>query len=171
MAQGSSNSGNKNLGRFVTFVLLLVFWIVFSGKFDAFHLPLGILSCLIVALVSHDLLFQNVGTDNKLRIAGRFLLYLPWLIYQVILANLHVARLVISPRGMRPQIVSVKTKLKSDIALVTFANSITLTPGTITMDIIDGEFFVHAISQKVADDLLSGDMENRVARVFFEDDK
>ena len=88
----------------------------------------------------------------------------------MILANLHVAKLVLAPSGIDPQLVKVKSKLKSDISMVTFANSITLTPGTITMDIDDGEFYVHALSQKVADDLLSGDMENRVAHVFFEND-
>jgi multicomponent Na+:H+ antiporter subunit E len=53
--------------------------------------------------------------------------------------------------------------------MVTLGNSITLTPGTITMDIVDGEFFVHALSKKVADDLLGGEMERRVAHVFMED--
>jgi multicomponent Na+:H+ antiporter subunit E len=54
--------------------------------------------------------------------------------------------------------------------MVTLANSITLTPGTITMDIEDGEFIVHALSERVAVDLLSGDMENRVAHIFLEDE-
>jgi multicomponent Na+:H+ antiporter subunit E len=171
MAEGTTHTGNKNLSRLITFVLLLVFWIVFSGKFDAFHFGLGILSCAVVALVSHGLLFSNIGADRKLAMTGRFLLYLPWLIYQVILANLHVAKLVLSPGGIHPRVVEIKTKLKSDLSMVTFANSITLTPGTITMDIADGTFYVHAISQKVADDLLSGDMENRVAKIFFEDDR
>ena len=102
--------------------------------------------------------------------AGKnFILYLPWLIYQIYLANLHVVYLVWH-RGMPidPKIIRFKTKLESDLALVTLANSITLTPGTITLDIRDGEYYVHALSKKVADDLLTGDMQNRVAKIYGE---
>lgn len=171
MAPDGSHTGNKRLGQFVTFVLLLIFWVAFSGKFDAFHFGLGLASCLLIALLSHDLLFHDLSGKNKLRTVGRFFLYIPWLIYQVILASLHVAWLVLNPKGLHPQIVTVKTKLRSDISMVTFANSITLTPGTITMDIQNGTYYVHAISQETADGLLTGDMENRVAKVFFEEDE
>ena len=170
MAENSSNTSSKALGRFVVFVLLAIFWVVFSGKFDAFHLILGAISCGLVAWFSHDLLIRNTNGTHVPQKIIRFCLYLPWLIYQVILANLHVAKLVLAPSGLDPRVVKVKSKLKSDISMVTFANSITLTPGTITMDIDNGEFSVHALSQKVADDLLSGDMENRVAYVFYENE-
>ena len=66
--------------------------------------------------------------------------------------------------------MTFKTKLESDISNVTLANSITLTPGTITIDIKDGVFYVHALSQKVADDLNAGEMEDRVAHIFMEAD-
>ena len=98
----------------------------------------------------------------------RFLQYTPWLLYQIVLANLHVVYLVLFPSKIRPQIVRFKTTLTSDLSKVSLGNSITLTPGTITMDIDDGEFYVHALSDKVARDLLTGEMERRVARVFLE---
>ena len=69
-----------------------------------------------------------------------------------------------------PSIIQFETKLSSDIALSTLANSITLTPGTITIDIRDGKYFVHALTRVVADDLLSGEMENRVAYIYTEGD-
>jgi multicomponent Na+:H+ antiporter subunit E len=67
-----------------------------------------------------------------------------------------------------PKIIRYKTRLKSDISLLTFANSITLTPGTITADIHEGEFYVHALSKKVADDFMTGKMEDKVAYIFEE---
>ena len=76
--------------------------------------------------------------------------------------------LVIYPHKIRPQIIRFKTSLTSDLSKVTLGNSITLTPGTITMEIDDGEFYVHALSDKVARDLLTGEMERRVAHVFLE---
>jgi multicomponent Na+:H+ antiporter subunit E len=68
-----------------------------------------------------------------------------------------------------PSMVRLETGLKKDLALVTYANSIILTPGTITMDIVDRKYLlIHCISKKVADDLLAGDMEKRIAHIFEE---
>jgi multicomponent Na+:H+ antiporter subunit E len=109
-------------------------------------------------------------SPRRFRKTRRFIAYVPWLIYQIVLANLHVAYLILRPGAIDPQVVRFKTKLKSEFSMVTLGNSITLTPGTITMDIVDGEFFVHALSKKVADDLRGGEMERRVAHVFLEDE-
>jgi multicomponent Na+:H+ antiporter subunit E len=91
--------------------------------------------------------------------------------YQIYLANVHVVYLVWSPRmPIEPKIIRFKTKWQGDLVLVTMANSITLTPGTITLDIREGEFYVHALSRKVADDLLGGEMQARVGRIYGEED-
>lgn len=163
---------SKSLSRFVTFILLFLFWLLLSGHYDLFHLSLGILCCSLVAFLSHDLFFANGIPKNLFILIKRFISYLPWLIYQIVSANIHVAYLVLNPKmPIDPKIIQFKTKLESDISKVTLANSITLTPGTITMDIIDGEFYVHAISEKVASDLLTGEMERRVAYIYLEVDK
>lgn len=150
------------------FLALFVFWLIFSGHYDALHLSLGVVSSALVAFASHDLLISDQASPIKLVKLGRFLRYLPWLLYQIVLANFHVVSLVLRPRDIRPQVVRFKTKLETDLALVSLANSITLTPGTITMDIANGEFVVHAVSDKAARDLLTGEMERRVGRVFIE---
>jgi len=157
-----------NTRRLVVFLILFGFWLIFSGHYDALHLSLGLVCAALVAFFSYDLLLPDVTSPNKLLKAWRFLQYTPWLLYQIILANLHVVYLVLFPGKIRPQIVRFKTTLTSDLSKVSLGNSITLTPGTITMDIDDGEFYVHALSDKVARDLLSGEMERRVARVFLE---
>jgi len=156
-----------------TFIILFGFWILLSGMFDLFHLSLGIISCALVSLISGDLFFsqKSVKKSHLIQIF-RFIRYLPWLLYQIILANLHVAFLVLHPKmfsRIDPHIIRFKTKLKSDLSLTTFANSITLTPGTITVLIHEGHFYVHSIDQKVADDLLTGEMEERVARIYQEE--
>ncbi len=157
---------------FVSFIILFVFWIFLSGYFDIFHLTLGVISCALVSRISGNLLFY----EKKIRLAHfwqilRFLKYLPWLLYQIILANIHVAYLVLHPKVyslIDPHIIKFKVKLKTDIGLTTFGNSITLTPGTITVLIHEGSFYVHAIDQKVADDLLTGEMEDRVSQIYQE---
>lgn len=156
-----------------TFIILFGFWIFLSGHFDLFHLSLGIFSSALVSLVSGDLFFpRRTLQKNHLFQILRFLQYLPWLLYQILLANLHVALLVLHPRMMEkidPHILRFKIRLKSDLSLTTFANSITLTPGTITLLIHEGHFYVHAIDQKVADDLLTGEMEQKVIQIYQEE--
>jgi len=164
-----TRSGFQNF--VATFVMLLGFWALLSGKFDTFHLSLGVICSLIVAYLSHDLLFANIRVGSGRVIAQRFFRYMPWLLHEIVMANFHVAYLALSPRmPIDPQIITFRTKLESDISWVTLANSITLTPGTITMDIADREFMVHAIDRKVADDLDTGEMEDQVAHIFMEAD-
>jgi multicomponent Na+:H+ antiporter subunit E len=155
----------------ITFFILIAFWILLSGRFDAFHLTLGIICSVLVSYVSHELLFFNVRLgDFRIR-ARRFFQAAPWFLGQIFSANLHVAYLALSPKmPIDPQIIRFQTKLESDISWVALANSITLTPGTITVDIREGEFFVHALDKKVAYDLNTGEMEDRIAHVLMEAD-
>lgn len=155
-----------------TFIILFGFWIFLSGRFDLFHLSLGIVSCALVSFLSRDLLFSGKVGRNHLSQLLRLLRYLPWLFYQIVLANLYVAYLALHPKSTQkidPHVIRFKTKLKTDLSVTTFANSITLTPGTITLLVEEGFFYVHAISKKVADDLLTGEMEDRVAQVHKEE--
>jgi multicomponent Na+:H+ antiporter subunit E len=149
--------------------ILFAFWALLSGQFDVFHLSLGAVCSLVVAYLFHDLLFVNVRVGDIRTIAWRFLRYIPWLMRQILVANVHVAALVINPKmPIEPEVVRFRTKLETDISCVTLANSITLTPGTITMDIRDGVFYVHALSRLVAEELYEGEMEDKVAHVFME---
>lgn len=163
---------SKHLLPFIlTFLIMFGVWILLSGKFDLFHLSLGIVSCAIVAHFSGDLLFDSPRV-KELPIAWiRFIRYIPWLLLQIIRANLHVTYLVFHPRMMElidPRVIRFRSKLKSTLALVTFANSITLTPGTITIDVsINGDIKVHAIDKASADPL-PGEMEKNIAKAFGE---
>ena len=155
--------------RLAVFLVLLGFWILCSGYFDPLHLGFGLASAALVTAWSADLLLPAGRSAGAWTTVWRGAAYLPWLLLQIVLANLHVVYLVIFPSELRPQIVRFRPRLDSDLALVTLANSITLTPGTVTMDIEDGEFWVHAVSDRVARDIRSGDMERRVAHVFLEE--
>lgn len=154
-----------------TFFILFVFWIFMSGQLDWWHLSWGVLSCAVVAALSHDFLFKKIKINGKPKEAALFCAYLPWLLYQIIRANIYIAYLALHPKMLHlidPHIIKFKTRLKKDFARVTFANSITLTPGTITVLIKDNYFFVHAINQGVAKSL-PGDMERRIMRIYMED--
>ena len=154
-----------------TFFLSFGTWIILSGKFDSFHMSLGVISSALVSWFSADLLFPQGAVKGMTRKAIGLVCYIPWLIYQVILANLHVLYLSLHPRALEkinPQVIKFQSKLKSELSMVVFANSITLTPGTITIYVsVDGTFQVHAIDDEVASSL-PGDMEVRVGKAFGE---
>ncbi len=154
-----------------TFVVMFAVWILFSGRFDAFHLFLGVISCAIIAAFSGDLLFGQRRVRRTPIYWYRFILYIPWLLAQIFRANLHVLNLVFHPRMAElidPQIFHFKSRLTSDMSIVTLANSITLTPGTITVYIsVFGDVTVHAIDKESAAGL-PGEMEDRIAKIFEE---
>jgi len=156
--------------RVLIFLLLMATWVIFSGQFDAMHLTLGVLSSAFVTAISADLLFANRHTGIGSRIAEgiKLTIYLLWLLWQVVLANFHLLRLSLLPGGIKdvdPSIVKFRTALKSDFARYLLANSITLTPGTITVKILGDEFYVHSIS-KLSTDGLDGRMEQFIAWIF-----
>ena len=155
----------------LTFLVMFALWLVFSGKFDLFHMGLGVISCLIVAAMSSDLLITDTTFATIPMLWGRFMLYFPWLLWQIVLSNIHVLKLVYSRDPLtriNPQMVHFKSYLKNDMALVTFANSITLTPGTITVALsVYGDYAVHAIDDTTAGGL-PGDMETKSGHIFGE---
>ncbi len=162
----------KSLISFIlTFILMFGTWLILSGNFDPLLLWLGGISCFLVSFYFYDLLFPewHVG---YIRIFFRFLRYSPWLIGQIILANFHLLKLVFHPKMkdlIDPKIVTLRTNLTSDIAITTLANSITLTPGTITITANrDGIFKIHAIDRESAEGL-GGTMLKKVTHVFGED--
>lgn len=153
----------------ITFIIMFGLWVILSGKFDFFHLSLGFISCAIVGFLSSDLLFPSPKIGGLLTYLLRWFCYLPYLTIELYKANIHLVYLSLHPRMMDlidPRIIKFKSKLTSELGLVTFANSITLTPGTITVNVSsDGDFKVHAIDKACADSL-PGEMEIQIAKVF-----
>lgn len=156
---------------FITFVVSYATWIVLSGRFDLFHMSLGVIACTIVSFLNSELLFPDVDAKKMLRQWWAFIRYIPWLLYQVFIANLHVMYLVFHPRMMDlidPQIIQFRSRMKSQMGLFVFANSITLTPGTITVYAsVTGDYTVHAIDRHSGISL-PGDMERRVRHIMGE---
>ncbi|MDT8420260.1 MAG: Na+/H+ antiporter subunit E [Desulfuromonadales bacterium] len=151
--------------KIATFIIMLIFWVVMSGMFDAFHLSLGVLCCILVAHFSSDLLFLDKGQPWLRELAG-MLLYLPYLFWQIVLANLQVAYIALHPRMLDkidPHLFRFDSSLKRPISKVALAQSITLTPGTITVNIHDNQFAVYALTKEAAE-ALPGEMERRIAK-------
>ncbi len=152
---------------------LMVVWVMLSGRLDAFHLGFGVLCSLLVAYLSTDLFATHFNLINLNLVLLEHVRYLPWLFWQIFLANLHVLKLALSPRmheKLDPHLVRFHTRLESEYAQTSFAQSITLTPGTITVRVLpDGVFIVHALDEDSGNMPAIRYMEHKVAQTFGED--
>ncbi|MEE8424943.1 MAG: Na+/H+ antiporter subunit E [Elusimicrobiota bacterium] len=155
-------------------VVLFAFWIVLSGKFDPFHLSLGILSALGVAFATRNL--GRLAPRIRGGHSGTWLhwpLYLPWLAWQVVLSAVQVTAIVLHPRlPISPRLIKFRCKLPNTVAHLTLANSITLTPGTVTIDLHGDSYTIHALTREAAESLVpkqgEGEMQKRVQELFSE---
>ena len=127
---------------------MFTFWLLLSGRFDLFHISAGIICSLLVALFSKKLVLANPTDRGGVAIeALRIFRYTIWLIYQIFISGIDVTKRIFKLKmAINPGIIKCRPKLKSDVALTVLANSITLTPGTMTMDISDGEIFIHCLA-------------------------
>lgn len=147
------------------FAVLCGLWLLWSGHFTGLLLSLGLGSCLGVLW-----LCRGMGiVDNEtipVYLAPRLVRYVPWLAWQVVLANAEVIRRILRPRpDDRPETVVARGGQRTDVGRTTYANSITLTPGTITVDVTGDVFTVHALTRKSADGIYDGEMDREVSRL------
>lgn len=135
-------------------------WVVLSGKFDALHLVPGALTAVAVAAA-----LARGGRRlplPSLRFAG----YTLWLAWQVVLSNLRVVRVVFSRNpSIAPRVIRVTPGVEEDWRLAVLANSTTLTPGTLTIDVSPDEMVVHALDPVSASDVEAGVIAAQVARL------
>ena len=163
----NGNTADKGAARWtrlvILAVLLMVAWVLWSGYLKPLLLGLGVFSSLLVVYLAHRMRLQ----DNHF-LEGRFLLrilgYWGWLAREVWRSSLEVTRVVLSPKlPISPTVAEFDTRCKliSDQAIL--GNSITLTPGTLTLQIVDGHFVVHALTEAGARAIVNGEMDRRVA--------
>ncbi|MFC1499506.1 Na+/H+ antiporter subunit E [Candidatus Zixiibacteriota bacterium] len=147
------------------FVSLLILWLLSSGHYTALIISFGIFSCALVVFLAWKMeIIDSEGVP--IHLLGRGLIYFPWLIWQIILSNIDVTKRVLSPKvDVSPRLIEVKTSQKTDLGRVIYANSITLTPGTVSIMVHDDRILVHAIAEEVAIDLDKGEMDRRVTRM------
>jgi multicomponent Na+:H+ antiporter subunit E len=140
-------------------------WLLMSGHFEPLLLGLGVVSCVVVVLVCRRMdVVDREGHPVHLTWAA--IAYWPWLLWEILKANWDVTKRALHPSlPISPTIVRVKASQRSDVGQVIYANSITLTPGTISVEVGGGEILVHALTREGAESLEGGDMDRRCARV------
>ena len=143
------------------FVFYFVIWLLLSGHYDPLLLILGVLSCITCLYVTWKAKFID-EEGLPLHLLIRLPIYTLWLFKEIIKANIDTAKIIII-NNPDPQNFRVKSSQKTEAGKVTYANSITLTPGTVTT-VLDGDILeVHALSSDMADDVKSGVMDKKVS--------
>ncbi len=146
-------------------LFLFAIWLLLSGHYTLLLLMFGLLSTLLIVLLAHraDLIDREI---HPVLLKPSLVPYWLWLAREMIKANIDVSRRILNPRmPISPKIFTVRAGQKTDLGRVTYGNSITLVPGTVTVD-VDGDIFtVHALTQEAAADLERGEMNRRVCNV------
>jgi len=148
------------------FCVLFATWLLLSGHGEPLLIGLGAASCLVVVLIARRMeIVDHEGHPFQLT-TWRVPLFWAWLCWEILKAAWDVARRCVSPGPpIDPRVIRVPVSQKTDLGMVTYANSITLTPGTISMRTFRNEIEVHALTGPAADDLESGAMDRFVTRV------
>lgn len=147
---------------FSLFIVLYVFWLLLSGFFTAFLLSAGAGSALAVLWFARRMDLVD-GEGHPIHLGPKVMLYWPWLLKEIVKSAWDVSRIIMHPRlPISPTLVRFKPSQRTDVGLVIHANSITLTPGTITIEASPGEFLVHGLTRRGAEGAVQSEMDRRV---------
>ena len=151
-----------NIGAFIT---LLAFWLLLSGYFTAFLILAGVGSALAVVLFARRM--EVVDLEGfPISLWPAVIWYWPWLAIEIVKSAWDVSMAILHPKlPISPTLVRFKPSQRSVVGLVIHANSITLTPGTITVEAKDGDFLVHALFRSGAEAVVESEMDRRISRL------
>ncbi|MGI6588084.1 MAG: Na+/H+ antiporter subunit E [Peptococcia bacterium] len=174
---------NARLKQFVVPLLaLFVFWIILTGRLDLGNLTIGLIAVFIISWLCRPILYLPGANFPEKTYAAfdlpyiKLFFYLLWLFWELVKANIEVALIVLNPQmPISPQVRTFKKQLDNPVAQTLLAKSIILTPGTITMDVEDNVYTIHALTESAALSLApqegEGEMPARVGRLFNEQDE
>lgn len=152
------------MNQFKLWLLLILFFIILSESFTLLNIVIGVLVATIVIWLSRGQL-PNLSSFN-IRSAGLWLWFILVLIKEVIMSNIQVAKVVLSKEmPIAPEIVDYTSKLKDNFLLTVYANVITLTPGTMTVEIQGPHFQVHCLSPEYAEGLTDSKLEQILLKI------
>ena len=144
-------------------LVLFALWLMLSGHYGPLLLTIGALSCALIVWIAARLdVIDHEAIPLQLKVFGT-LSYLAWLGKEITKANIAVARIILDPAlPISPVMVQVPATQRTDVGKVIYANSITLTPGTVSVEVMDELILVHALTREAAIGLANGDMDRRV---------
>ena len=149
-----------NTKSITLFITLFGFWLLMSGYYTPLILSLGVISCILCVYLT----IKGKFLDNEtlpIYFFPRLIQYTLWLVKEILKSNIITAKVILS-KSEEPELFSVKASQKTNEGKVTYANSITLTPGTVTTQIKNDTFEIHALTEEFGDDVRSSEMDKMV---------
>ena len=144
--------------------VLCLFWLLLSGFFTTFLLSLGVLTVVVAVLATHRMAAID-QEGHPVQLALRAVTFLPWLIWEIVKSAWSVSKIILDPKlPISPTMTTVTAGQKTVVGVNVYGNSITLTPGTVTVGVQGKKFAIHALTQDGAADLEAGAMDARVTR-------
>lgn len=161
----TSKISRKNI--LIMFFLLLFFWSIIDGKITVESVLLGSSASLLILYLNKDILFTSRdGGPVTLRFLWHYITLIGVLIVEIVKSNIAVAKIVLDPKlPIEPSFVRVPVKFRKDFNKVLYGNVVTLTPGTLTVDIVGDEYVIHALTREAADGLTGSELEEHVLRL------
>lgn len=148
--------------RVATAFVAFAFYVFLGDPTDWFDVVTGAVSAVVVAIVLGRVVFEHTPTLRTLGALARALVFLPYLLFAVVRANLSLAAVLLDPRlPIEPAVVRIPAP-RGQLATALLANSITLTPGTLTLDVDGDELVVHTLTRATRDELLTGGLARAV---------
>ncbi len=149
-----------------TIVFLAIFWLALSGHYTALMLCLGTICCIWVGMISRRMDIVDLEGHQIRLVSLRIIPYYIWLTKEIIVSSVIVVRMILSPKiKLNPVVERLPAEGMSDMEKVIYANSITLTPGTLTLEVADSWLEVHTIRSDLLDSLRQGEMANRIRMI------
>lgn len=145
-------------------LILAVSWVLWSGLYKPMVLGLGAVSCILSAYMAHRMGFFR--DQAVISLLPRLPAYWWWLLREIVASSIEVARLILQPSlPISPTVVTLQAKPESPVGQAILGNSITLSPGTVTLDVHEGQLLVHCITSESARALLDGEVNQRAAQL------
>jgi len=145
-------------------LFLFAFWLLMSGIYIPFLIISGLLSSIFVVWLAWRMEMVD-AEGHPVQLGLSVLFYWPWLFKEILMSGWTVTKIVLDPRlPISPTLVRFKPRQRTTVGLVTHANSITLTPGTISLGVRSDEFLVHALTREGAQGVIDSEMDRRVER-------
>ena len=158
----TSKNSRKNI--IIMFFLLLFFWSIIDGKLTVESIILGSSASILIIYLNKDILFTSSdGGPVTIRFLWHFTALIAILIVEIVKSNINVAKIVLNPKmPIEPSFIRVPVRFKKDFNKVLYGNVVTLTPGTLTVDIDEDEYIIHALTKEAAEGLHGSELEKHV---------
>ena len=147
---------------YISFFLFGILWLIFSGVYEPLTLSFGVMSVLIVTAIN-ALLKISVSHKGSFSYKNLFLFYVPWILKEILVSGIKTSGAILGFRKFKSNAKKIKMSQKTSLGTVIYGNSITLTPGTLTIEVDQDYLIVHALCDRSLNELEVGEMDKRVS--------